>query len=388
MRFAFLSFGRLYLADSEGHETEVTSKFAQEALERGEQEKRRHGWKGGDDPGALIPRRVLWGKQTLRELQNGLRFCSLSAGGRANEIFYTLGGDGMGGLFEQDTAENSERRILHQADFEVHHIHRNPTKPLLAYSRYSKDGSASLWVRDLDQGKARELTEGDSVDDHPAWVRGGSDALVYQSAGIGRGQNNPFAALGPFRIERIDLATGEIETLAEDARFDLLVPHQMADGTLYFIRRPYEDPSKVSYLRAAGDFLLFPFRLVGALVAILNFFSKAFSGKPLVTAGRPELPGTDVKRLILLGRAIDADEELKRARKKENGAIVPSSWQLVSRSPDGTETVIAKSVASYDVSSDGRLVFSDGCRAYLRSETGATSVVIEHLPMERLVALD
>lgn len=72
-------------------------------------------------------------------------------------------------------------------------------------------------------------------------------------------------------------------------------PKLTADGTLYFIQRPYqprgsERPSSLAILK---DIVFFPFRVGQAAVHFLDFFSMMFTGKPLMTASGPQSPSKD-----------------------------------------------------------------------------------------------
>ena len=41
-------------------------------------------------------------------------------------------------------------------------------------------------------------------------------------------------------------------------------------------------------------------------------------------------------------------------------SLVPSAWELVRRGQNGSEEVVARNVASFDIGSDGTLVYSNG----------------------------
>jgi hypothetical protein len=387
MKFAFISSGKLLVAGGAAAPTEIESKFAQDAAERDEKARRRHGWKGGADQGDFLPRNMIWGKQMAANRSGTLQFSAVSAGALPDQIFYTLSGAEIGGIFEIDAAGTTERRILHGADFQVRNIKRHPAKPLIAYSKFFKDGSSNVCLRELDTGKTKELTEGDSIDDNPSWAGGKDDAVLFHSAGIARGPQNQYLAEGPFCIERLDLTSSEIETVAEDPKFDLLMPRELSDGTLLFIRRPYQNPRGMNPLRVLSDIVLFPFRLLRAVFGFLNFFSTIYSGKPLATVGQPDMPGVDMKRLVLLGRVLNAEEVLKKARNGAVASIVPASWHLVSRSTQGNDTILAKSVGSYDLASDGQIVYSDGSSAFIRATNGTILKVLDYFPMEQVTAL-
>ena len=106
-------------------------------------------------------------------------------------------------------------------------------------------------------------------------------SLVFQSAGVGRARDGTPRGLGPFHIQRLEVESGAMETLAEDARHDLLAPRCDAAGDLYFIRRPYRGDGAGPWWRLPLDLLLMPLRFLYAIFQFFNFFTMAFTGKPL-----------------------------------------------------------------------------------------------------------
>jgi hypothetical protein len=111
---------------------------------------------------------------------------------------------------------------------------------------------------------------------------------------------------------------------------------------------------------ALTDALMFPFRLLRALFHYLNFFSLMYTRKPLITAAGPEVQA-DLKEILLKGKRLDAEAAL-RTGVRLNGvpSLVPASWQLMRRSPQGDEQVLASHVASFDIAADGAILFSNG----------------------------
>jgi hypothetical protein len=157
----------------------------------------------------------------------------------------------------------------------------------------------------------------------------------------------------------LDLESGDLEVLLQDDRYDYLTARKTHAGDLLFIRRPYEQFHRPSILRTASDVVLFPFRLLRALLAYLNFFSLTYSRKPLTTAGGPKLEGADLRELIVRGRRVEAARHLRETR-NDDRALVPRTWELRRRSPDGTEECLAKSVLCFDLAPDDSVVYSNG----------------------------
>ena len=99
--------------------------------------------------------------------------------------------------------------------------------------------------------------------------------IVFQSAGVGRNVAGRFAGLGPCTIQELDVASGELNEVASETGRDLLQPRQTEDGTLYYIRKPYESGvPEASLLGSLKDAALFPFRMTLAVFFIISTSSR------------------------------------------------------------------------------------------------------------------
>jgi hypothetical protein len=224
----------------------------------------------------------------------------------------------------------------------------------------------------------REVTQGDTIDDAPRWAPASANELIFQSAAIGRNQAGFAVTQGPFAIHKLDLDAGEVSTLAEDPQFDLLMPHLSSDGTLYYIRRPYRDPSQPpSFWRAALDLILLPIRLLFAVFQFLNFFTVRYTGNTLTTAGNVRQKHADIRQMMVWGNLLDAQ---KAADHDSSGtpSLVPKTWELI----------IAKGVLSCDVYADGSLLYSNGSGVYRVDPTGANEVLAKDALIEQVVAVE
>ena len=174
----------------------------------------------------------------------------------------------------------------------------------------------------------------------------------------------------------LNLETGDLAPILEDARFDFIKPRVDAQGNLLFIRRPYELP-KYSAANLFSDTLFFPFRLLRAIFHFLNFFSLMYSRKPLTSATGPML-NADIKNIILQGKRIDAEKALRQESRVHGvPSLVPASWQLVSRSQQGTERILATNVASYDICTNGRIVYTNGRGVFMLGDAGESALVLK-----------
>jgi hypothetical protein len=143
-------------------------------------------------------------------------------------------------------------------------------------------------------------------------------------------------------------------------------------------------------LRALLDAVLFPFRLVQAIFQYFNFFSMRYTGKPLATSqGEAQRPA-DLKRMMVWGNLIDAERAAREDRLGDPDApsLVPSSWQLVRRSPSGATEVLAKSVLSFDLAGDGSVVYTNGSAVHrIPPGGGSTERIAVGKMIEQVAAL-
>ncbi len=384
---AFVAEGKLY-TQLPGQEAKlIESPFVQGILDRVERDRQRGEWKNQGmawNFGAQM-RGALPGMDIPVERRR-IRFTGVAAVGNG-EMIYALDTDHVGGLFQYELKDGYERRLFHRQQFRVNDVARH-SDGTLALSVLAEDGTAHIATMGGEGKGLREITVGDAVDEAPSWVSGeGGKSIVYQSAGVGRDQNGFRTGLSPYAIMKIDVDGGKIDTLVEEANSDALVPRMSADGTLYFIRRPYEGTAvHVSPGKVALDILLFPLRLVRAIVHFLDFFSLMFSRKPLITSGGPPREGPDQRYMMLWGRMIDA-QKARQSRKGDARSLVPATWELVRRPPQGEEEVLARHVLAYDLSRDGGVVYTDGAAVYHRSADGKAEQIGEGKMIERVAVL-
>jgi hypothetical protein len=256
----------------------------------------------------------------------------------------------------------------------------------VACSVLHKDASASIAVMTAEAADLTEVTEGDSQDQAPSWAPDGA-RIVYQSAGIGRDRQGRPLGLGPFEIHELDLAGGEVRTLASDPARDLLGPKLDGQGTLYYIRRPYRRLHGASLGRVMLDFVLFPARLLFALFQYLNFFTARYTGRPLTSAGGPQRKGVDVQQMMVWGNLIDAQRAAGEGGDDDPAAVVPRTWELVRQPRGGQADVLARSVLSFDLYPDGEIVYSTGSAVYRLTPDRRRERACVDARIEQVVAL-
>lgn len=383
---AYLASGKLYVKREGRAEELIESAFGQQMVEDAIRERQKNEWKTRSQTGRIMAGGGLMGGGPGEAETRVILISGVSRGRRPGELLYALDTAQSGGIFTYDLAEKREHRLYHHPHFHARHLARQPDGPYLAFSMNQEDGTSVLAVMNLDTNELHTATEGDSLDEAPAWLPGGK-RLVFQSAGLARNQQGVLAGIGPYAVQELELDGDDLETRLEDPSRDYLLPRVAADGSLYYLRRPYQGLPRASGWGILRDLVMLPVALVMALFGFLNFFSLMFSGKPLMTAGGPRRDGPEPRHMLLWGKMIDAEKAERRARKGEPPALVPDDWELVRRAADGSETVLCGGVVSYDLCDDGSVVYTNGSAVYHRDPNGQRRLLGQGRLIEHVVAV-
>jgi len=390
--YAYLSQGQLHLKLGDNPVRPVDSKFGESVRQRAAQIKDRNAWKTQGTGARFMSGGALWGRGGERDpLEMRIAVTGISSGCKPGELYYSLSTDEIGGVFLLRERAADELRLLHTADFRVRRLAAGPAQDSLACVVQHKGGQSCIAVMHSDGTDMREVTQGDTIDDAPHWVPASARQIVFQSAAIGRNQHGFAVTQAPFAIHKLDLEAGTVTTLAEEARFDLLTPQLSADGSLYYIRRPYRDPNQaISIWRLALDLVLLPFRLLFAVFQFLNFFTVRYTGNTLTTTGNARQKHADLRKMMMWGNLLDADKAADRA---EDGtpALVPKTWELIRRTGEANaskEEVVAKGVLSFDLYCDGSVLYSNGSGIYRAERNGAVERLAKDALIEQVVAIE
>ncbi len=390
-KIAYLAEGKLYLKFGEMAVRPIESPFAQNILDRNAQNRERNQWKGRGTPGNPFSGGMVWGGAARDNQMDALRpinITGITRGTQDGELIYALDTGQVGGLFSYDTHTDFESRLFHKNEFRAHDLARHPSQEIIALSLPADDGTADIALMQPGGKGLRRITEGDCRDEAPAWIPGDGMALVYQTSGIGRNRQGHPVAFGPYAIQKLDIDRDVLVTLLESPEKDYLVPRAGIDEALYFIRRPYKSQGHSHYtpMRLLSDIVMFPPRLLRAIFGFLNFFSVAFSGKPLTTAGGPR-EQHDTRHMMLWGKLIDAEKAMTAASKGKPAALVPASWELVRMDKDGKQEVLAKSVLSFDLCGDGTIVYTNGSEIFLLDKDRKAERICAHKMIEKVLAV-
>ena len=368
--FVFISKGKLFLRDKNNQVQELHSPYVQDVIDRMNRRKQLHGWKKNTALNTSFTGQAMDLSSDQVDLQViSAQFIT------EDKLIYFLRDNNVGGLFEYDRLTNIEKRLIHKQNLSYENLSVDDSGNKIICAEKHNNGISNIVQMNADGSDTKQLTEGDTVDSNPVWVSGKENKLLYQSAGIARNPEGYLIALGSSSISMLDIESNQVNTVLEDERTDFLQPRVDQQGNLYFIRRPYELPA-YGTSNFLVDFILFPFRLVRAVFHYLNFFSLMYSRKPLTSASGPEVQA-DIKDILIKGKMIDAEKALKKEQ-RVNGipSLVPNTWQLVKRTQNGGETVLATSVASFDITSDDVIVYSNGYAVFQLDLNNQSYVVL------------
>lgn len=378
----YLAQGRIRFKSPNCPPRTIESVYGNSLREKAVRAQQKHSWKAAGNDGSPFSGAVLWGKSAMGGGEIPLSITSICGGRSPGEVLYSLQSGSLCALLEVTGLGTEERRIWNDNRIQIRHISVSRDAGDMVFSVLHQNGTANIGVRLTDESGIKELTEGDSFDTAPRWAPGPGRRILYQSAGVGRNREGQFLALGPFSIQQLDADAGELTTLLDDRRYDFLAPQALPDGGLLYIRRPYSQTEAFHPLRALKDVCLFPFRLLYAVFQFLNFFSAAFTGKKLTSAGGPKSQDMNLKQMMIWGNLV----RTQRAAPGEEEAadLVPKSWQLCCRAADGQTKVLAGGVLAYDVSPDGRIVCTNGNAAFLLTPDGQKQRLFSEAMIEQV----
>lgn len=378
---AFLSKRKLHVRRN-GVTRMLDSEFERTVRERTASIERRHAWKT-QGRGAMFMGGV-WAAQANARNAVPVSLTGLAAG-QDGTLLYSMETDSVSGIFLLDAA-SVETRLFHTADFCIRHAALNPEGFLAATAFHKDDMRSNIVVLPLHGTDLSEVTEGDSFDQFPQWVAGTKRRIVFQSAGVGRDAAGRFAGLGPCSIQELDLDSGDLEEVASESGRDLLQPRKTEDGTLYYIRKPYQSGvPEASLLGSLKDVVLFPFRMARAVFQYFNVFSMMYTGKPLVTSKGAVQRKIDPRQLFIHGNLARA--QMAQASEDEAQQVVPSSWELVRHVHNCDAEVIARNVLTFDLASDGSALYSDGAAISRIGRDGSSERVLQAELIEKVLAL-
>lgn len=273
----------------------------------------------------------------------------------------------------------AESLILRKENIIIHDVDYEPNKQRLALAcgaigTYEKHIS----ILGVESGRLQEITEGKCMDSNPTFDKKNGDILYYDSCGFGYDERAGLLT-GPREINKLNLSTGDLDTLIGDDNNDYFKLQMDADGNLYCLKRPYKGKKHAGM--SLKDMAMVPVKLVRAIFSWLDFFTQRYTGDSLkkTTGGNnpAKLQQKSPEDIFIEGNLIESQKMLninKQAGDKFPGTI-PKSWELVKINADGNTETIEKGVLSFLITDDV-LLFSNG-KHLLQHKNGETSLLQE-----------
>ena len=377
---AYLAQGRIRIKSGDSPPRSIDSAYANSIREKAVRSQQRHSWKGQGDGSPFGA--ATWGKQGNRNGEVPLNITSLCASKESGALVYSFESGSLCALLEVSQLGAEERRLWNDSNTRLRHISVSKETGNMVFSILHQNGTANIGVKYAGRGGFSELTEGDSFDTAPRWKTGDERYIIYQSAGVGRNREGLFLAFGPFTIQQLDTEAGEITTIIESSGKDCLAPQFGQDGSLYYIQRPYVQQETPSLLSSVKNLALFPFHLAHGIYNFLNFFSAIFSGRKLTSRAGASAREMDMKQMMIWGNLVQSQRSGEI--EDESADLVPKSWQLMRRSPNGETVSLANGVLAYDISADGTIVYTNGNAVYLLDREGRKQHVLNERMIEQV----
>lgn len=285
----------------------------------------------------------------------------------------------------------SEGYVLRRVDMRFLQMDYQPERRAVvaSMSRHASEKHIALCYQD--RADFSQLTEGASLDITPSFSQADPNLVLFSSAGYAYNQQTQKMQYDSYAIHQYDLRSYELEELVSDPKYDFLSPRQLADGSIYCIRRPKQHQGEER--TTVKDVLLMPWKLLKALFGWLNFFTQRYSGESLKKGTGGNNPAKykqmSDEELFIEGNLVHARKEL--GKNKGSGdkypGMAPKSWELVRIAPDDQVTVLQKGV--FDYALDGEdILFANGKYILRRHPDGAEEMVCEAKLAHSLCVVD
>lgn len=225
--FVYISKGKLFLWGQSGQVEQVQSPYVQEMVDRMERRQQMHGWKQNTSLATSFT-----GQNTI-PTGDQIEIQVISAEFVPdNKLIYFMRDSHVGGLFEYDITNNTERRLIHKQNLSFEDLKVDASGKHILASQVNANGIANI-VKISDEGDScTQLTEGDTVDQAPVWIPEDYNNILYQSAGLARGEEGYVVAVGPASIKMLDIKTNKLTTVLEHPEVDYIQPRVDSRGNL------------------------------------------------------------------------------------------------------------------------------------------------------------
>lgn len=277
-------------------------------------------------------------------------------------VVYFLSDGNSGGLFEQNLITGEETHLLPQQRLNLDQLHYDAINDRILCSSESENGIRYLASIDRVSNHVTHYGPGDTLNTMPCSVPGKPEKMVVQTSDTARDEAGNRRGIGPASLNLLSTDTQQLENIVCKAQFDFVQPYAHPNGNLFYIRRPYENPN------------------VNLPASVQDLFRN-----PLANVTGLE-PRDGRKSAFIHSTQIDA-KKAHRLTGNDSGvpSPVPKSWQLISRNKHGQETVMATNVASFDISTGGKVIYTNGIGVFEVTNEGSKLLFRDTLVEQVLV---
>ena len=391
--FYYIAQGKLH-AYKNGAAREVSSGVLDAYLRRVKDSAQRNEWKHTGE-GAMFREAYVPGADVESRVAGVMSkvHCAAEYG---DSLIYSLSIDRTTGIYRQFAESSSEGIVLSGGNFAYQDF--DVLGDCCAVSA-GFAGESHIGVLRIGTTDCRIYTEGHCWDSQPVWSKTEPDTIFFCSAGLAETPNQEersqrpmdmsqmatrmftsaaqAVTRGPSAIMKLDVSRDTLDEWIADDTHDYIRPQSMADGSLYYIRRPYTADNGTSMWGCLGEIVMLPVRILGALFGFLNVFSAKYSGKTLSKS--VGVKNRDEEKLFIEGNLISAEAELRanRNRGEQNPGIIPHSWELHCRKRNGDDVLVRRGVVAYRVDDQtGDIMFSNGSAILNLSPDGKEEIIL------------
>ena len=276
------------------------------------------------------------------------------------EVIYSAAMGEVSGIYRKTLDKNvAEGLVMSSREFQIYKVSARGDRCAASVGNRLERHIALF---NIESGAYRELTEGEVQEDYPSFSRDGG-RIFFSSAGLALTPEGIPVGIGTCGIFVYHIESNEMDEMLASDKYDYIAPKEDNDGNLLFVKRPYRNAENNGNILI--DIILFPVRIIKAIVGLLNFFSIAFGGESL----RSGHAGRDVKtrqksekELFFDGNVINAQQMLKQNQRsgEKYPGIIPHSWELVRVDGSGNMSCVKKGVMDYAVCENGEVIYSNG----------------------------
>lgn len=298
-----------------------------------------------------------------------------------DKIVYAFNVGSTGGLYTKNPFDESEQEgyIIRKKDLMIFEMDYDPGSGNIIASVSEDRVTRNLAMFHERTTQDDILTEGDVLDRSPSFSRRDPAIVYYDSAGFSFDENGGMNGVSARSVLKLNLNTGDIDTVAEESDCDCYKPAETADGTLYYLKRPTRQPedSRTTVI----DMIHMPGKVFRAVFGWLNFFTQRYSGESLKKNGAGPVRAKEKteEQIFIEGNLVNVTKSLR-----ENMAagdcypgVVPKTWQLIRISPDGSQDVAVKGLIDYTLDEEGAIIYSNGKHIVRKAPDGRETLICE-----------